>query len=393
MRENDSFDWDKFKNKNFDLETNKNILNLNPGTMGSPSLPVINAIHESCKDNKNPLNIYKKGRANLQRIREEANILWPHPNHELAIGGSTTSWCNKLSESFLRLWEEASKNNPIKILTSNHEHKGALLNFENHPFYQVIKISDQILFNSELFENFIKNNIPNIILLSQKTWDQNLKLPINSCFKIIKKLYPDAITILDSAQSIGIEKIIFTNSDIVVCSGHKWLFGPQGSGFMWINKETIKKIPKFHYGEPIDPINKASYFEESGGQSFITYAGLLEALLILKEVGHENVFNKSLKLSKTFFVLLEKSILKNIFQITMNDSVILLDWINPIRNSPYEYYQELHNSNIHSKFIKISKRSSTIYRLRFGLPYYESEERLNYAVERMVSVMVKLLKK
>ena len=110
-----------------------------------------------------------------------------------------------------------------------------------------------------------------------------------------------------------------------------------------------------------------------------------------KEVGHENVFSKSLKLAKTFLFFRKEYLKKYLSNI--NDSVILLDWKNPIRNLPYEYYQELHNSNIHSKFIKISKKSSTIYRLRFGLPYYESEERLNYAVERMVAAMVELLKK
>ncbi len=393
MREKDNLDWKLFKEAYFEKETQNNILNLNPGTMGSASIPVIEAIYEACKDNKNPINIYKTGRENLRRIREEANILWPYPNHELAVGGSTTSWCNKLSESFLRLWKGVSENKPIKILTSHHEHKGALLNFENHPFYKVVKIEDQILFNTELFENYLKRNIPNIFLLSQKTWDENLSLPVESCFRIVKNLFPDVINILDCAQIIGIDKIIFNDTDFIVCSGHKWLFGPQGSGFMWIHKNIINKFPRFHYGEIIDPSNKASTFEESGGQSFMIYAGLLEALLLLKKVGQKNVNNRSIELAQKFLNLIENSTLKNIFQIKINNSVILLDWKKTINNLPYEYYNELHNSNIHCKFIKIANKTSPISRLRLGFPYYESEESLGYAANKMVCIMEELLKK
>ena len=220
MRDFDSINWKSFRDKTFQSNDEK-FFNFNPGTMGSCSNHVINSINNFISDHKNPLEIYKEGRLKLQNIRIESKKLWPNSDYEIAVGGSTTYWCNKLSDSFQKIWKDSDFSKPIKLISSTHEHKGALLNFENNPSFKVLKVNDEDLNNREKFESFIREFDPQIALFSQKTWDENICLPIREYFKVIKEISPETITILDSAQSIGIDHIEFGCSEIIVCSGQK----------------------------------------------------------------------------------------------------------------------------------------------------------------------------
>lgn len=389
MNDYDHTNWGIIRDTSFHANDD-DFHNLNPGTMGTTSKDVINAINQFINTYKNPLDIYKEGRSNLKKIRKEAEILWPNSNYELAIGGSTTYWCNKLSDSFQKIWPANDLLRPIRLITSTHEHKGALLNFEENPSYEVLKVNDLKLNNPKDFRDILRNFNPHLALFSQKTWDSNLNFPVRDYFNLIQEVCPRTIRILDSAQSIGMDNLEFDCSEIIVCSGHKWLFGPQGSGFMWIHKCIIDKIPRFHFGERIDPDSKASIFEESGGQNFILYAGILESLRLLKKIGQQKVKERSLFLAKYFFDILKKSFLRKNFIITQNESVILLDWIKPINNLPYEYYQSLHKAKIYCKFIKIQDKNTFINRLRFGIPYFETKSNLEFITEKMESILYEI---
>ena len=391
MKDFNSINWKSFKYSYFQSKENQ-FHNFNPGTMGSCSNYVIDAMDSFIYENRNPLDIYIKGRQNLQKIRSEAEELWPNSDYEMAIGGSTTYWCNKLSDSFQKIWKASDPSNPIRIISSTHEHKGALLNFENNPLYKVLKIEDKNLNDFEKLKVVLSDFDPNIVLFSQKTWDQNVFLPVQKYFKIVKEICPKSIRILDSAQCLGIDKIEFGCSEIIVTSGHKWLFGPQGSGFMWIHKSVIEVIPRFHYGEMFDSNSMVSIFEESGGQNFTLYAGIVGSLYLFKQIGQRIIKDRSLLLAQYFYKLLQQSNLSEIFKITQNDSVLLLDWIKPIKNKPYEYYQSLHKARVYCKFIKISEEEKLIHRLRFGIPYYENKETILEVANKMQSIMEEMLK-
>ena len=391
MQDSVDINWAKFKYLNFQLNEEESY-NFNPGTMGSSANNVINGMYNFLKECRNPLEIYIEGRSKLREIRSSANLLWPNLNYELAIGGSTTYWCNKLSDSFEKLWKNNNFSNPIRIISSTHEHKGALLNFENNPSFKVLKIDDRNLNNEEIFKKILIEFNPHLALFSQKTWDSNSTLPVHYYFRAVKDSCPNAIRILDSAQCIGIDNIEFNCSEIIVCSGHKWLFGPQGSGFMWVHKSSIEKIPKFHFGEIIDSESRVSIFEESGGQNFMLYTGILESLKLYKSIGVQQVNKRSLFLAKYFFDNLEKSFLRKFFKITINGSVVLLDWINPKENLPYDFYQILHNNRIYCKFIKKPCGDKLMNRLRFGIPYYENKANLDHVINMMLLLFEKIFK-
>ena len=63
-------------------------------------------------------------------------------------------------------------------------------------------------------------------------------------FNYVKQLFPEVICVLDACQSVGqvevnVKKI---NCDVLVGSGRKYLRGPRGTGFIYINDKIRQKI-------------------------------------------------------------------------------------------------------------------------------------------------------
>ena len=70
------------------------------------------------------------------------------------------------------------------------------------------------------------------------------RIDAEKIFNYVKQLFPEVICVLDACQSIGqievdVKKI---NCDVLVGSGRKYLRGPRGTGFIYINDKIREKI-------------------------------------------------------------------------------------------------------------------------------------------------------
>lgn len=70
------------------------------------------------------------------------------------------------------------------------------------------------------------------------------KIEAAKIFNFVRNLNPDIICVLDACQSIGQIKVDVKeiNCDVLVGSGRKYLRGPRGTGFIYINEKIREKV-------------------------------------------------------------------------------------------------------------------------------------------------------
>lgn len=142
-------------------------------------------------------------------------------------------------------------------------------------------------------------------------------LPIEKIFKEAKK--HGLITILDASQSAGILDINMQRDDIDIlcCSGHKGLFGPQGTGILCINMECpqIDTLTEGGTGsnskEPHMPAFLPDRFE-SGTANVPGILGLCEGVKYILDFETNHILNYELELSQYI-----KDALKQIPKVTL----------------------------------------------------------------------------
>jgi UDP-sulfoquinovose synthase len=382
-------EWKTFREKNFKTDR----INLNPGTLGTVSTAVKNVRIDNAVLNMiegNPLGMYDHGRKKLSEINGLCNELWPNTGYNLMVANATSQTMNLLALSMLRSFNAESKA-PYKVITSTHEHPGGIGVFEHLPEYEVYYVNDEVLNDNQAFRKFVADIKPDVAFLSHVYYSNSNFSPYETWCTITKELVPGCKIILDVTQSLGLYDIPFGTADVIIGSAHKWLFGPHGSGLTWVKQDFNQWIKGFFWnGMGLSQEANMDGLSLQGGQDFLMYAELLEALKLYKQVGKEIVIKRSSHLSGIFKSKLEQ---------VLASSGIAYKFLNEDPNSPmvsvgfYDYhpfnlYSELNDKGIHCKCIIGSKHQGQVFNiLRFGLPYFETEDRLNYAVTIIGSIL------
>lgn len=124
--------------------------------------------------------------------------------------------------------------------------------------------------------------------------------PVKETFALCKSY--GIITMLDVAQTAGILPINVNDMqiDIMAASGHKALFGPQGTGFIYVREGINLKPLKeggtgTHSSELSQPLEMPEQLE-SGTLNTAGIAGLLAGINFINETGLENIRRHELML-------------------------------------------------------------------------------------------------
>lgn len=376
--------WNDFKIKYFNTDR----INLNPGTLGTISSPVKEVrakIAAEAEVEGNPLGMYELGRKNLQEIKDVCNELWPSKGYEMVVANGTSQTINLLALSMLRAFNGQAEL-PYKVITSHHEHPGGIGVFEHLPEYKVFYLEDEVLNDEEKLRKAVEEINPQVAFISQVYYSSGNFSAYNTWCKVTKQVAPHCKVILDVTQSIGLHDLPFGTADVLIGSLHKWMFGPHGSGLTWMKQDFYEWIQGLFWngmGLNQPELGKLSL---QGGHDFIMYAEILEALKLYKQVGKEVVLKRSAYLS---------NILKEKLSAVFNKHAINIRILNTCDSAPllsvafdeyhpFQLYQELNDSGVHCKcIIDYKKGDEKIHILRFGLPYYETIERLDEAVGKL----------
>lgn len=382
-------EWRTFQEKNFKTDR----INLNPGTLGTVSAAVKSVRQNSATLSNiegNPLGMYDHGRKKLAEINQLCKELWPNTGYHLMVANATSQTMNLLALSMLRSFGRERKS-PYKVITSTHEHPGGIGVFENLPEYEVFYVEDEVLNNEDAFSKMVKHIQPDVAFISHVYYSNSNFSPYKTFCSISKEIVPACKVILDVTQSLGLHDIPFGTADVIIGSSHKWLFGPHGSGLTWVKEDFHQWIKGFFWnGMGLSQEANMDGMSLQGGQDFVMYAELLEALKLYKQVGKEIIFKRSSYLSSTFRskleeVLVSSGIMYKVLNEEQNAPMLSIAFYD---YHPFELYNQLNEKGIHCKCIIGSKHDGhSLNILRFGLPYFETTDRLNYAVSTIGSIL------
>ena len=132
-----------------------------------------------------------------------------------------------------------------------------------------------------------------LVCLSSESWLHGTRLPVREAVEIAHDA--GALVVVDAVQTVGQHPIDVEawGADAVCASGHKWLLGPWGTGFLYAAPDAIDSFRPRHigYNSAVDPTGdgleykpNATRFEIST-RSLAPYAGLVEAIDTLEAIG------------------------------------------------------------------------------------------------------------
>ena len=132
-----------------------------------------------------------------------------------------------------------------------------------------------------------------LVCLSSESWLHGTRLPVAEASAVANDA--GAVVVVDAVQTVGQHPVGVREwgADAVCASGHKWLLGPWGAGFLYVAPEALSAFRPRHlgYASVTDPTGAgleyapdASRFELST-TAVATYAGLVEAIDLLEAVG------------------------------------------------------------------------------------------------------------
>jgi len=201
-----------------------------------------------------------------------------------------------------------------EVLITTHEHVGGASPWLalQKDIGVVVKLIDLDL-DGEKNLQLIKDNITaktKVVAFSHITCTTGMKLPAKAIvdFCRSKGIY----SVVDGAQALGMFPIDLSdmNPDFYTSSGHKWLFGPKGTGVLFMNKNMIDKHDPVYAGAYTDSeydlnaltiaYRKSAQREEYGTRNTPITLGLGSAIEFIESIGIENVEQRGRELSNYF---------------------------------------------------------------------------------------------
>jgi selenocysteine lyase/cysteine desulfurase len=132
-----------------------------------------------------------------------------------------------------------------------------------------------------------------LVCLSSESWLHGTRLPVSEAVEIAHEA--GAVVVVDAVQTVGQHPIDVGEwgADAVCASGHKWLLGPWGAGFLHVDPDALEQFRPRHVGyqgmaamseDGIEYAADASRFEIST-TAMAPYAGLIEAIETIEAIG------------------------------------------------------------------------------------------------------------
>lgn len=234
----------------------------------------------------------------------------------------------------------------------------------------------------ENIEECIRKHQVDVLLLSIVQYINGMKVDLEFV-KRLKADFPDLIIIGDATQYLGTETFDFANSgfDAVGGSGYKWLMAGFGNGYLMIS-EQLKSL-LYQDAQQGERPKEAMWsrksildtFFEPGHQDTLSHGTLLQSVLLLKEIGLQNVQRYIQEIQAYAYEKLDDRnlILPEIWNRKIKSSLINVQ-INPT------FYNVLMENGI-----KCFPRGTGI---RIGLHIYNTKE----DIEKLITVIDKLVK-
>ncbi len=229
-----------------------------------------------------------------QRVRRRlADFLGARPEH--------LAWTSNTSQAMQRVLRSVDWQAGDEILVSSAEHvstQDACRALERHQGVVVRTFpgedGDDALLSA--LEAALRGRA-RLVCLSQVSTLDGRKLPAREAAGLARS--QGVPLLLDGAQAVGqfAVEIPGLNCDYYIASGHKWLLGPLGVGFLWVSPDRLAQFrPDFipdastwlKPGDPRPPVT-AALRTELGTHNYALRIGLGRALEIMEALGSDRI--------------------------------------------------------------------------------------------------------
>ena len=132
-----------------------------------------------------------------------------------------------------------------------------------------------------------------LLCLNSITWSHGTRLPVGEVVEVAHEA--DCRVLVDAVQSPGQTPVDLSawGADVAVGASHKWLLGPWGAGWLYLNGDLTMDVepPTASYRSVSDPsadeprLKETAARFEVGTTSPASYAGAVEAMAVLDEIG------------------------------------------------------------------------------------------------------------
>lgn len=259
---------------------------LNTGSLGPTPVPVLDRTVAAWKElERNPVfHGYSRATRAMDAVRAKAAAFINCKTEELVITRCTTEGMNWVAQGLT--WSAGDR-----VLTTDQEHPGGRVCWDyvarrHGVIVDVVAIAPGDIDARALIDRFAAKITPRTRVLSfaHLLSSTGLRMPVAELSALARSR--GCIAVVDGAQAVG---AIDVDVKALGChayatSGHKWLLGPKGTGWLYLSEEL---------GTTIDPIalqsGRASYSDSSGVGNIPGVLGLGAAIDYLSAIGKTRI--------------------------------------------------------------------------------------------------------
>jgi len=380
----------EIKNIRAEIPSLKDVVFLNSGWTGPTPRVVLEAIEKSIKNQillaPSSKDAVKSQVSELLRAKAAIADYFETESKNICLTSSTTLGINLALNAYD--WTENDE-----IITTTNDHASVIIPLYNlkERFNVKIKLID---FNwndpvKSFRDNLSKNT--KAALFCHVFWTTGNTLPLKEIISELRN--KNVISVIDGAQSAGALKINLDdlNPDFYCVPGQKWLLGPVGTGFLYVNKALFGKRPPWpsvlgyeSAGDASDdgqydlnfkwsPKKDAGLFE-FGGMNNSLFHGLAAAVDFSKEkLSRFDIYKRMYSLAEYLSLRLKES--KDIIVLTSNLHAGIVSWQHK-KKSAHEIVNSLWTKN------KILIREIPNFNFcRASTHYFNTKEEIDFLID------------
>ncbi len=275
-----------------DIPVTEEVAYFNTGASGPSTRPAVEAVSEfqAYHEFEAPAGdgFYPAGFEAFEEVRETVARFIGAPSEAVTLTESTTHGINLIASSID--WNAGDT-----VVRTDVEHPSGRLPWERLEDTHGIEIEvvdgDQGRFDPDDFAAVMDD--ARLVCLSAVAWNYGTRLPVREVAELGAET--DTLVLVDAVQSPGQYPVDVGEwgADFVVGSGHKWLLGPWGTGFLWLSDTARRMLrPTWIGPRGVENMSAEGYtYTDNAGMFELTttpvavYRGLETAIETMEAIG------------------------------------------------------------------------------------------------------------
>ena len=230
---------------------------------------------------------YTRAFETYETVRERIAAFVGAAPDEIALTESTTDGINRIADGID--WESGDV-----VVRTDLEHPAGVLpwkRLEREGVEVRVVETENGRIDREAYADAVTG--ARLVCFSAITWTHGTRLPVTDLVEIATDA--GAFTLVDAVQSPGQTEMNVADwgADAVAAAGHKWVLGPWGAGFLYVDRDAAAELSPRTVGyRSVESPNAAEIEYKRGAKRFevgsttaAAHVGLVEALDTIDAVG------------------------------------------------------------------------------------------------------------